>query len=146
MTIFRCRTCGTPHDSFQKLADCCDPLDDDFDDDQGAAPVVMADGGQIRPRQSDDPVDARQTTIAYLRDLVDPGDDHVVLARHVSGATAVSSHTAGRTLARLAGQTDGIGGIDGAPADLEVERAWEGSTAVRWRVTRIGRDDRGERA
>lgn len=45
MTVFRCRECETVHDSFQKLADCCDPLTGE-DDDPGAAPPLVADGGR----------------------------------------------------------------------------------------------------
>jgi hypothetical protein len=99
---------------------------------------LRADGGRVTAGQ--DHLDARTVTIRYLRDRLEPGESSIVLARNVSAAAEVSSHRAGRVLARLAGQTDGIGEPEAdAPADLHVECAWEGSSAKRWRVLRDGR-------
>jgi hypothetical protein len=61
VTVFRCRECGTVHDSFQALADCCDPLTGG-DDDPGSAPPLVADGG-TRSRRAERATDRGQSSL-----------------------------------------------------------------------------------
>lgn len=45
MSVYWSGACETPHDSVADAMDCCSEQFEDDDDDQGAAPVAMADGG-----------------------------------------------------------------------------------------------------
>jgi hypothetical protein len=126
-----CSVCGDWLDDIERATA---PIDKCW----GHKETPIPDGGRVTAGQ--DHLDARTVTIRYLRDRLESGESSIVLARHVSAAAEVSSHRAGRVLARLAGQTDGIGEPEAdAPADLQVECAWEGSSAKRWRVLRDGR-------
>lgn len=131
----RCISCGQTR-AHVILDACSDATVDELlavtqDDD------LRTDGGQTtRRRADDDPVDARAVTIEALREQVPPGESTIVIASHIARATELRSQTAGRILARLAGETEGVGEPIPTPADLEVERGWDGSSGVRWRVHR----------